>query len=63
MTKHSVQQKGKKVMEEKAGRPKRPDNILPLLMPNYEQKNKFVKKQTNKRYNYETRQGTMLKKD
>ena len=33
-------------MEEKAGRPKRPDNSLHLLMPNYEQK-KFVKK-TNK---------------
>ena len=38
ITKHSVQQKDKKVMEEKAGRPKRPDNSLPLLMPNYEQK-------------------------
>ena len=25
------------VMEEKAGRPKRPDNSLHLLMPNYEQ--------------------------
>ena len=34
-------------MEEKAGRPKGPDNSLPLSMPNYEQ-NKFVKnKQTN----------------
>ena len=38
ITKHSVQQKDKKVMEEKAGRPKRPDYSLPLLMPNYEQK-------------------------
>ena len=38
ITKHSVQQKDKKVMEEKVGRPKRPDNSLPLLMPNYEQK-------------------------
>ena len=37
-----------KVMEEKVGRPKRPDNILPLLMPNYEQKTSLLKnKQTN----------------
>ena len=35
ITKHSVQQKDKKVMEEKAGRLKRPDNSLPLLMPNH----------------------------
>ena len=38
ITKHTVQQKGEEVMEEKAGRPKRPDNSLPLSMPNYEQK-------------------------
>ena len=69
ITKHSVQQKDKEVMEEKAERPKMPDNSLPLqcLITN---KNKFVKKtnkqtdrQTNNWDNYETRQGTMLKKD
>ena len=38
LTKNTVQQKDKKVMDEKAGRPKRPDNSLPLSKPNYEQK-------------------------
>ena len=33
---------------EKAGRPKRPDNSLPLTMPNYEQKKSLLKnKQAN----------------
>ena len=59
--KNTVQQKDKKVMEEKVGRPKGSIIVSPFqsLIMN---KNKFVKKQTNKRDNYETRQGSVLQK-